>query len=236
MKIIKYRNCDDIDVQFMDSYGYIRQHITTGNFKNGKVKNPYDRTVYGVGMLGVGRHKARKDKNGMHVKYLEWKTMLERCYANNGKHPAYYGICTVCDEWQNYQIFADWFEEHYYEVKGRLHLDKDILVPGNKVYSPETCVLIPQRINMLFMNMGNAAGLPNGIRQTSAGRYSSLFQGISLGTYDTLEEAFSVYAKEKECVIKQIANEYKNIIPNNAYDALMNYEVRIENDKNYISS
>ena len=62
-----------------------------------------------------------------------------------------------------FQNFAKWFDDNKYEVDGRLHIDKDILYPNCKIYSPETCLLIPQRINMLFLNKPNKRGLPNGI-------------------------------------------------------------------------
>lgn len=50
-----------------------------------------------------------------------------------------------------------------YECKGRLHVDKDILHPGNKVYSPENCILLPQRINELFfVSSRGTSNLPQG--------------------------------------------------------------------------
>ena len=69
--------------------------------------------------------------------------------------------------WHNYQNFAQWFNENRYDVEGRLHIDKDILYPGNKIYCPDTCLLVPQRINMLFLNKPNKRGLPNGIIKSS---------------------------------------------------------------------
>ena len=57
MKIVAYRNSEDIDVQFQDKFYYIKEHQTYSNFKSGAIKNPYDKTVFNVGYLGVGRHK-----------------------------------------------------------------------------------------------------------------------------------------------------------------------------------
>ena len=57
---------------------------------------------------------------------------------------------------------------------------------------------------------------------------------IKLGKFSTLEEAYDVYSNAKKDTIITIANEYKNKIPDDVYNALLNYEVRIENDKNYI--
>lgn len=236
MKVIRYRSCDDFDVQFLDEHGYIKEHVYAQSFKLGSVKNPYDKTVCGVGYLGVGKYHVGDSEKKISDAYNTWKGMLERCYYDDVKHPAYFGICEVCDEWLNYQNFAKWFEEHRYKVKGRLHLDKDILFPGNKIYSPKHCILIPQRINMLFTNMENKSSLPNGVRLTPTGRYSSEYSTKHLGTFDTLEEAFNMYAKEKEKTIMQTANDYKGIIPSYVYEALMKYEVKIENDKNYVAA
>ena len=164
--------------------------------------------------------------------------MLERCYSEKDKsdHKSYFGISEVCDEWHNFQNFGNWFEENYYEVDERLHLDKDILYPGNKLYSPYHCLLVPQRINMLFMNKPNKRGLPNGIDIAKSGNYEASYCGKHLGTYHTLEEAYTSYSNAKEKRIKEMADEYKNIIPKKVYDALYAYKVDIKNDKNYKST
>ena len=93
--------------------------------------------------------------------------------------------------WHNYQNFAQWFNENRYDVEGRLHIDKDILYPGNKIYCPDTCLLVPQRINMLFLNKPNKRGLPNGIIKSSD-RYLVKYCGVEYGYENTLEEAFIV--------------------------------------------
>ena len=57
MKIISARNKSDIDVQFLDEYGYIKRHTLYINFAKGQIKNPYDKNKYGVGYIGVGKHR-----------------------------------------------------------------------------------------------------------------------------------------------------------------------------------
>ena len=81
----------------------------------------------------------------------------------------------------------------------------------------------------------NNYGLPVGIKKTSSGKYSASYNGKNLGTFKTLDMAFEEYATTKERVIKEVANEYINIIPEEVYLALMNYRVLIENDKNYVA-
>ena len=234
MKIVCYRTSDDIDVEFQDDYHYVKKHSSYVNFRRGNIKNTYDKTRYGVGYLGVGKHTASIDGEYNYI-YDLWADMLNRCYNPKGNLLAYYGKCTICDEWLNFQNFAEWYHTHKYECDGRLHIDKDIKYPGNKLYSPYHCLLTPQRINMLFSNKPNKRGLPNGISRTNGGKYSAKYSGKDIGTYLTLEEAYAVYADAKKKAIVAVANEYKDKIPEELYNALLNYEIRIENDKNYVA-
>ena len=231
MTIVRYGNYADIDVQFED--GTIVEHKRYDHFKTGQIKNPYFPTVYGVGFIGKGRFKAY-DENGKATKCYEvWKNILERCYdpKYHKKRPRYKG-CTVCKEWWNFQVFAEWYYSHFYEVENeRMDLDKDILHKGNKVYSPENCIFVPQFINSLFVKCNNSRGkYPIGVsknRNKFLARLSKDNGNINLGTYDTPEEAFFAYKQAKEAYIKEVANEYKGKIDPKAYDALMKYEVEI---------
>lgn len=235
MKIIAYRKSDDIDIEFLDSHHYIKKNATYSNFIRGTVLNPFDPNTYRIGYTGDGDYLSIDDGKSDAI-YSVWISMLERCYSSHAskKYSAYYGITIVCEEWLNFQNFAQWYEDNKYETDGRLHLDKDIKYPGNKVYSPYHCLLVPQRINMLFTNKPNDRGLPNGIYKTKFGKYKAEYNTNKLGIYDSVEEAYTTYAKAKKDAIIQIANEYKDKIPNELYEALLNYEVRIENDKNWV--
>lgn len=77
--------------------------------------------------------------------------------------------------------------------------------------------------------------MPNGITKVGL-KYSAKYNNLNLGTYYTVEEAFDVYAKAKKDNIIRFAFEYKNILPAKVFDALIRYEVKIENDKNYLKS
>lgn len=234
MRIIQYRRWDDIDIQFLDAHNFVKEHVTYSNFKRGEIKNPYDKILYGIGYIGVGKWKSRYGNKISDV-YLSWMHMLERCYdpKEKNKYPAYYNKRTVCEEWYNYQTFADWYDKKKYQVNEKLHLDKDIKFPGNSIYSPDTCLLVPQRINMLFLNKPNKRGLPNGISKCENG-YSAKYNGKKLGVYRTLEEAYLKYASAKKKEIVKIANEYQEIIPDEVYQALLDYKVLLKNDKNYL--
>ena len=49
-----------------------------------------------------------------------------------------------------------------------------------------------------------------------------------LGLYITIEQAFSAYKNFKENYIKEVADEYKDRIPQKLYDAMYRYEVEID--------
>lgn len=235
MKIVAYRTSEDIDVQFQDKFYYIKEHQTYSNFKSGAIKNPYDKTVFNVGYLGVGKHKIQYPETMTNTKvYMSWKNMLDRCYCerHKEKNPCYFEISTVCEEWHNFQNFAEWYSKKEYPVNERLHLDKDIKYPGNMFYSPKTCLLVPQRLNMMFMNKSNNRGLPNGIVRQGKG-YLAKYCGEKIGVFTTVEEAYREQTKKKKEEIVKLANEYKSIVPEEVYDAIMAYEFDIKNDKNY---
>ena len=146
MEIIKIINKNNLSVKFLDNHGYIKDHVQYINFLRGQVKNPYDITVYTAGYIGVGIHKVAIKQKITDV-YKAWSSMLRRCYSesNAQNNKSYYNKVTVCDKWHNFQNFGDWYESNKYECDGRLHVDKDILYPGNKVYSPETCIYFTDR-------------------------------------------------------------------------------------------
>lgn len=152
MKIIKYNNAKDMVVEFENGYKTNAQY---SDFKKGNVRNVYDRNLFNVGYLGEGIYKSKVNRKNT-PQYNAWQNMLRRCYDESyqEKHPTYIG-CEVVEEWHNFQNFAKWYDENYYEIEGQImDLDKDILVIGNKIYSPETCLFVPQSINKLFTTRG----------------------------------------------------------------------------------
>lgn len=218
MQIVAYRTYDDIDVKFLDKDGYVFEHTTYNNFKVGQIKNPYDRCIFGIGYLGVGDAQQKTQ-----VGYC-WRGMLERCYCDRMKkiHPAYYGISTVCEEWLNFQVFAEWYNKNVYQVgTERMHLDKDILFKGNKVYSPDTCIIVPQRINALFIKKQNKYGLPTGIKPRANGKYEAKYNQEHLGVFNSVEEAELAHEEAKRKAIKAVAEEYRPVIPDKVYKALL---------------
>lgn len=171
------------------------------------------RLVYGMGINDADYpvFHINKDDNGCTSRgfcpfYKRWSDMLRRCYSN--KYPSYVG-CEVCDEWLVFSNFKSWMETQDWEGKD---LDKDLLIEGNKVYSPDTCVFIHPSINNFLINNGASRGLyPIGV-STANGRFkaecNNPLKGKKeyLGYYDTPEEAHQVYLEYKSKLAVQIAN------------------------------
>lgn len=226
MQIIGYRKQSDIDVKFLDEFNYVRDHTTYSNFQRGEIKNPYDKTICNVGYIGVGVYQTGTAKKHT-PEYQNWTCMIRRCYdlMLKERYSSYFGDCTVCDEWHNFQIFSKWYNDNIYQVgTERMHIDKDILIPGNRLYSPDTCLIVPQRINMLFLQKPNKYVLPNGIKPSSSGRYEAKYNGKYLGVFDSIEKAAIAHDREKKNAIIKVANEYKGKIPEKLYDALLAWE------------
>lgn len=88
--------------------------------------------------------------------YRVWVSMLTRCYSQRfqTKQPAYIG-CTVCDEWLLFSAFMRWMSSQDWRGKA---LDKDILLPGNKTYSPEICIFVSQPLNNFLIGYNPIEG------------------------------------------------------------------------------
>lgn len=132
-------------VQFVES-GYITE-CRASNLVSGKVKDHRQPSVYGVGYLDGIRIDNRKIGN--RPLYDLWANMLKRCY---GGYDSSYADCTVDKRWHSFRVFANSIQDVAgYEqfCNGEdVHLDKDLLVPGNKVYSLATCQFVPAFTNV----------------------------------------------------------------------------------------
>ena len=112
-------------------------------------------------------------------------------------------------------------------------LDKDILVKGNKIYSPETCCFVPNEINTIFnkhknkrCKLGVCGVFRKGNRFYSV--VSMFGRNVSLGGYESIEEAKSAYKDARETYIKRVAEMWKEKLSTNVYNALINYEFSFE--------
>ena len=202
---------------------------TIANLRNGAVKNPMFPSVLGKRYLGVGSYSTLNKRA-----YSLWKSMLGRAYSKDVhlKSPTYKDV-EVCREWWNFQNFAKWCYSNRFinskDEKGkRYHLDKDILVKGSKIYSPETCSFIPKDINLLFNKP--LSEYPTGVSKVGKdfGAFVSCY-GVQryLGTYDSIEKAFDSYRKAKKSYMLEVAEKWVDKLDDRVYDALINYEIEI---------
>lgn len=166
-----------------------------------------------------------------HKAYSVWYSMIRRCYSYiyQKNKPTYEG-CTVCDEWLYFSNFKKWFDENYIEG---FQLDKDIIIRGNKVYSPETCCFVPKEINIIFQNKSKRIyDLPIGVYKTRYNKYRASLhingKPVVIGNFNSPEEAFEAYKQEKEKYIKELANKWKDKIDIKVYNSLINYVVQQE--------
>lgn len=238
MKIVEYNKANDIVIEFQDEHKY-RVNTIYGNFKSGSIRNPYYPSIYGIGITGC---KYPTKVNGVSTKeYNAWIDMLKRCFMKKtkDKQPSYKDV-ECCEEWLNFESFCDWLhsQPNFDKWKNgyRWEIDKDILFKRNKTYSPDTCCLVPQNVNCLFLKREAERGMyPIGVRYTNDGflatcRNPFLNKSVELGLYSTPEKAFIAYKTYKEDLIKQIARiEYESgNITEGCYNAMMNYKVEID--------
>ena len=153
--IKEYNAYRDVVVKFMDEHG-AEVHTEYQNCKRGQVKNPYDKTVFGVACIGEGDF--RTTVNGKVTReYNLWKDMINRCYS--GEYPTYANVI-VCERWLCFANFLEdlphienyeWWLEN---PNQRIALDKDLKQQGieNKVYSLETVMFVSSSENSKEVN------------------------------------------------------------------------------------
>lgn len=183
--------------------------------------------IYNIGYLGIGKYTGGS-KNKI---YRTWYNMFQRCYCEKylKKNKTYIG-CSVDERWHNFQVFAEWYEQNY--IYGFV-LDKDILVKGNKIYGPDTCCFVPSQINKLFVNRKTMrTNLPIGVHYNKINnnynvKLTLFSKTIYGGTYNTIEEAFNKYCEIKKQNIFDVVNVYKDKLPKNIFEAIINYKIEI---------
>lgn len=154
--------------------------------------------------------------------YLLWKNVIQRCY--NKKIHVYkpeYKDKSVCEEWLNYANFKLWYDEHFISAKNnQIDLDKDLLVQGNTNYSPETCVFLVHYQNTMFERSAK-----DKIYENEDGTF--VIGGGKKKTYATLKEAEDIVCERNQNRISSVAEKCKGSIPMCAYEAMLNWDVRL---------
>lgn len=108
------------------------------HLRDGKARDPYAPTKFGVCCLGIPPKYAYED-------YKRWENLIQRVFDNK-TYPTYKDV-TICDRWLCFQYFLEDLKNMPNYGKPNMHLDKDLLNSGNKHYSPENCQLIHINLN-----------------------------------------------------------------------------------------
>lgn len=231
--IIKHiKNVNEITIYFKE-YDFTKQCRERDLLGS---KCPYSKSVYGVGYLGLDFYRYKGI--GKFKPYERWRNMLKRCYFKCKKHKCYETI-DVCKEWHNFSVFYKWYMKNYYEIKDTtMTLDKDIKVKNSFIYSPETCIFIPQSINQIFEGCKREKcekrnDLPLGVFWIEADKIYGCNCRTCDGKHEWLgrsmdiEELFDRYVKRKKQVIKDEVEKYKDDIPKEIIDIILSYEFDI---------
>lgn len=164
---------------------------------------------YGVATNDVSSRDIPKEYLETYKKIqLRWHCMLKRCYSKN--YPTYADVF-VCDEWLTFSNFSKWLVSN--PNWQELELDKDLLVSGNRVYSPNTCVLVPHYINKSFrFRIGELTSVKlDRSSPTPKWQFTCRFDGeqVYFGRYFTKEEAVKVWRVKKSESLSIVLNRYR---------------------------
>lgn len=229
IEIVEYSNNRKVLIKFVDS-GY-ETFVQLSSITSGYVKDHTRPTECGVGIVDVeGASVGRVPI----PEYKLWCNMLKRCYnpKTQEKCPTYKS-CQVSENFKTFSKFKAWCEQQTGYGKKGWHLDKDILVKGNKVYSEDTCCFVPAEINTLITTAKVSRGsLPIGMyyeKDTGKIKVRISIEGKQkhVGRFECKQKAFQAYARAKKAQIKAVANKWKDQIDPRVYQALLNWKIEI---------
>lgn len=195
----------------------LKKHIVSGY-----VKNPYSKSIFGVACFGIGKFTSSD------IYYNIYSDLLNRCYCEKSDRYSYYGSkgVKICDEWLNYQNFAQWMFDHNYQKEWSI--DKDILAninhSENKIYSPKTCLIIPYFLNAWLLGDSPKAG----VFLNSKNRFYCDIQVNEKRKYSgicqSFKEAKTYYVNEKYNEWKRLIETSKILIPKDIKEILLQYD------------
>lgn len=183
--------------------------------------------------IGFNDRKYPARVNGKNKKeYKLWNAMLYRCYSPQAlSRDKTYLDCEVSENFKKYSYFYEWCQEQTgFNQKG-FDLDKDLIVKGNKLYSEDICVFVPHEVNSILNDCRTARGrLPMGITLNQGiyiARISKKNERFVVGRFKDCKEAFLCYKTAKEDYLKEIAEEYKDVLDSRVYNYLLNHKIEI---------
>ena len=224
-KIIKYVSAKEVLVKFLKTGTEV--WCTRKNAFEGGVKDKYFPTICGVGYYGNALPKRSHPK--IERIYNVWSKMIRRCYDAEYIQFKDYSDCSVSEYFASFEHFSTWYLSQVGSDQNNWQLDKDLLYKGNRVYSEDTCCIVPHEINNLLRRYTKNSSTCKGVYyNTKLGKFSAHLLGKYIGLFATEIEAFYAYKEAKETYIKEVANKWKDKIDPRVYEALMNWTISVD--------
>ena len=166
--------------------------------------------------------------------YRVWVNMLQRSYSEKEKKKnKRYENAEVREEWIYFSCFKAWMETQDWEGK---ELDKDILVEGNLIYGPDTCLFVDKNINVLFKSSSSVRGeYPLGVtlhKRTKLFHSRTMHNGkvVYCGIFEDPWLAHRAYQKTKISLLASLIEDGKENLDSRILDALRRKMEKIQND------
>lgn len=195
-----------------------------------------DKLIHGVGSYKKGKYSAYINGK-MTPHYSAWRSMLSRCYCEKERlrRPTYRD-CRVCEEWLVFQKFAYWYDKNVNKKTENPHLDKDLKVFGNKIYSPEMCLIVDRKVNLFITDskalrgnmMIGASWHKSNNRIQSHCKNPVTGKKEHLGYFDKEIEAHMAWRKRKSELARQLASVQHDA---RVSDAIMRWSRKLDNNE-----
>lgn len=142
--------------------------------------------------------------------FATWFNMLSRCYGTN-KASSYSG-CFVCEDWLTFSKFRSWMKKQDFTDR---ELDKDLLIPNNKEYSPSSCLFLPKEVNNFIVSPSSCKNkLPLGVsinKGLISANISAENKTRYLGSFASIELAVEAYTSAKKALCLSLANKQTDL-------------------------
>lgn len=181
-------------------------------FKNQYSSAHKENLVYGVGINDSTERVQYINKLGALYRcpfHLTWSGIVRRCYDDTfrKKHPTY-AACTMVEEWHYFSTFKLWMKQQDWKNK---QIDKDIIIPDNKRYSPDTCCFVSSKLNMLLVTKPKKK-YPMGVCYVASKRKYKAYisdrgKTKHIGYFFTIKNAHSAFLNSKAEIIMREANK-----------------------------
>jgi hypothetical protein len=194
VEVLSVTSALDVTVKFKNT-GYIARGLPSSRVRTGRIADPYHPFAAGLGYRGEGVYKVKDHRELYH----RWSNMFRKIYTSNTASTINaYGDCEVDKRWYNFQNYARWFYNQFRHPDESYDVDKDLKILGNRIYGPDTCLLIPSVLNTAISFDSKLKNPRSGVVMRN-GRYCATIRRDSvlyfLGEYDNPDEAMESYHK-----------------------------------------